>query len=195
MKPILIHKWYDQDFCKIFPSILYVIDPCRCESFLLSILNQRNTTTNFFCFHTKTAAMCPRKHLCSIVRSCDVYVRRVHVTFVMQASVLSALPRPSLLGARPASGICDIFPSLYISMANLTNFSHARHSRLCGPSALQSDRQNKLSLNQWIYEWCETGSFHMASHEMTRFCPQACERVKMVKLSGIQEGLTICLTI
>ncbi len=170
-------------------ALLYVIDYKRgrfLTSAVVSDLNQSIQPPTFFP-HTKTAAIYPRKHLGLIVRSCDVCV--------MQTSVLAALPHPSLLGPRPASGICGIFPSLYISTANLTNFSDVRQCRLCGLSALQSDRQNKLSLNQWIYGWWETGSFHMASDEMTRFCPQACEGVKMVKLSGIQEGLAICLTI
>lgn len=160
--------------------------------FLLSILNQRNATTNFF--------VSIQKQQPCILESC--FQSFDHVTCMRTGSMWRLSCRPLylllspvlLLGARPASGICDIFPSLYISTANLTNFSRARHSRLCGPSALQNDRQ--LSLNQWINEWCETGScFHMASHEMTRFCPQAFERVRMVKLSGIQEGLAICLTI
>ncbi len=101
--------------------------------------------------HTKTAAIYPRKHLGLIVwrvwaqGPCDV----------CHADLSPSCTPPSLfiIGPRHASGICGIFPSLYISTANLTNFGHVRQCRLCGLSALQSDRQNKLSLNQWIYGW------------------------------------------
>lgn len=99
--------------------------------------------------HTKTAAIYPRKHLGLIVwrewaqGPCDV----------CHAYLSPSCTPPSLfiIGPRHASGICGIFPSLYISTTNLTNFSHVRQCRLCGLSALQSDRQNKRSLNQFIY--------------------------------------------
>lgn len=133
-------------------ALLYVIDYKRgrfLTSAVVSDLNQSMQPPTFFPIQ-KQQPFIPESTWIWFVRSCDVYEHRVRVMCVMQTSVLAALPHPSLLGPRPASGICGIFPSLYISTANLTNFSHVRQCRLCGFAERQTEQTVSESMNLWV---------------------------------------------